>query len=581
MKNLLMLTVPVLTGLLSSPALASERTIPSFDLLASERTIASFDGEDSLRWQTVNDGVMGGRSRGGSSTSEDGTLLFEGAISLENNGGFSSIRTRATDLALGDYDGLKMRVQGDGRTYKLSLRTSSSPSWIAYWADFETVRGQWTTVEIPFTDWVPTTFGRKLAGPRLVPSQVNSVGFMLYDKKDGPFTLKVDSITAYQAGNSTKAPTSSGGTTILGVAESTGTFKTLLSAAKAAGAVGTLSGTGPLTVFAPTDAAFATLPQGTIESLLLPENLDSLRTVLLHHVVPSDVSLSALLRCPKLTTLAGQPLQVSSEAGALRIGGSKVSSTGLRCDNGVIHVVDNVILPELRDLATVAESTGTFKTLLAAAQAAGLTEALTGTSNLTVFAPTDGAFDALPEGTLDNLLKPENRDSLARVLGHHIMEGPLYADSAAAAGVATTLAGTKLSFDYANGLQVNGIRITNRDISARNGVIHVIGAVLLPPTLETPMKASQEDAKARAVRVIKSSVEAGAPLYNDGQKDACCEVYELGVIALISLDDDLFSRRVSDRLKAALDSKENPSKKAWTLRRALDRAYREVRRTRS
>lgn len=569
MKKILMLTVAALTGLLSNPA------------LGSDRTIAAFDSEDSLRWQTVNDGVMGGRSRGGPSTSKDGTLLFEGTISLENNGGFSSIRTRATDLALGDYDGLKVRVQGDGRTYKLSLRTSSSPSWIAYWADFETVKGQWTTVEIPFTDWVPTTFGRKLAGPRLVPSQINSVGFMLYDKKGGPFSLKVDSISAYQMGNSDEAPTASNGTTILGVAESAGTFQTLLSAAKAAGLVEALSGTGPLTVFAPTDAAFAALPQGTIENLLRPENLDSLRAVLLHHVVPSDVSLSVLLRGPKLTTLTGQPLQVTSQAGALSIGGAQVSSAGLRCDNGVIHVLDSVILPELRDLATVAKSAGKIKTLLAAAEAAGLTDTLTGKSNLTVFAPTDSAFATLPEGTVENLLKPENRESLTRILSHHIVEGPLYADSAAAAGVATTLAGTKLSFEYANGLQVNGSRITSQDISARNGVIHMIGDVLLPPKLEAPTKASQEDAKARAVRVIKSSIEAGAPLYNDGQKDACCKVYELGVIALISLDEDLFSKRVSDRLKAALDSKDTSSKKAWTLRRALDRAYREVRRTRS
>jgi transforming growth factor-beta-induced protein len=567
MKNLLILTVAAMTGLFSSPA------------LAGERTITAFDGEGSLRWQTMNDGVMGGRSRGDATTSKNATLLFAGDISLENNGGFSSIRTRPQDLQLGEYDGLKIRVQGDGRSYKMSLRTSGSSSWIAYWADFETVKDKWTTVEIPFSEWVPTTFGRKLAGPRLVPSRINSVGFMLYDKKAGPFSLEVDSISAFNGKTSTPVGSTGSSTTILGTAEAAGSFKTLLAAAQAAGLVDALSGTGPLTVFAPTDAAFDALPKGTVEGLLKPENLESLRTVLLHHVVNGDVSLPALLRGPKLTTLAGQPLRVTSEAGVLSLDGATVSQAGLRCDNGVIHVVDSVILPELRDLATIADSAGTFKTLVAAAQAAGLLESLSGTSDLTVFAPTDEAFDALPEGTVASLLKPENLESLKRILTHHIVSGTVYADSAAAAGAAQSLAGTELTFTYADGLQVNGTRIIGRDISARNGVIHVVGAVLMPPKLETPSKVSQEDAKTRAVRVIKSAIEAGAPLFNDGKLDACCTVYELAVTALLGLDGDLFSKRVTERLKAALDSDEASSKKAWTLRKAMDRAYREVRRT--
>ncbi|MFT5289169.1 MAG: transforming growth factor-beta-induced protein [Planctomycetota bacterium] len=564
MKKLLILTVAAMTGLFCSP------------VLADDRTLASFDGEDSLRWQTENDGVMGGRSQGDISTSKNGTLLFAGDISLENNGGFSSVRTRAQDLKLGEYDGLKIRVQGDGRSYKLSLRTSSSSSWIAYWADFETVKGKWTTVEIPFSEWAPTSFGRKLAGPRLVPSQINSVGFMLYDKKDGPFSLEVDSISAFKGESSTPVEPADSRTTILGTAEAAGSFKTLLAAAQAAGLVDALSGTGPLTVFAPTDAAFDALPKGTVEELLKPENLESLRAVLLHHVVNGDVGLPALLRGPELTTLAGQPLRVTSEAGALSLGGARITKAGLRCDNGVIHVVNSVILPEQRDLATIADSAGTFETLVAAAKAAGLLDSLSGTSDLTVFAPTDEAFDALPAGTIASLLKPENRESLERILTHHIVKGKVYADSAAAAGTATSLAGTELTFGYANGLQVNGTPIIGRDISARNGVIHVIGAVLMPPELETPSKASQEDAATRAIRVIESAIEAGVPLYNDGKLKACCTVYELAVTALLGLDGELFSKRATDRLKEALDSDETPSAKAWTLRRAMDRAYREV-----
>jgi uncharacterized surface protein with fasciclin (FAS1) repeats len=540
---------------------------------ASERILTAFDGKDSLRWQTVNDGVMGGRSRGDSSRTRDETLLFAGEISLQNNGGFSSIRTRPQDLQLGGYDGLAIRVRGDGRTYKLALRTSRTSRWIAYWADFATTKGAWTSVRLPFSKWVPTTFGRKLPGPKLRPSSINSVGFMLYDKKAGPFSLEVDSIAAFR-GTAEPEDVATGRTaTILTAARSAGTFKTLLAAVKAAGLVDALSGSGPLTVFAPTDAAFARLPDGTIDTLLEPENKAALRRLLLHHVIKRDVGLPALLRGPRLTTLAGQRLRISSERGALRAGEATVVDAALRCANGVIHVVDRVIRPESRDLATVAVKAKTFTTLITAAKAAGLLDALTGDAALTVFAPTDAAFAKLPAGTVENLLEPENRDALKRILLHHIVQGRVYADAAAAAETASTLAGTELRFGYASGLQVNGARIIAPDASARNGVIHVVDAVLLPPKFETAAKVSQPDMPTRAISLIERAIATGVPLYNNGKPDACCTVYELAVTALLGLDGDLFSSGVLKQFRAALDSSESPKHKAWTLRRALDAAY--------
>lgn len=560
-------------------ALTSTFCLLSGSASAGDRTLTGFDGKDSLRWQTVNDGVMGGRSKGDSSRTRNGTLLFAGEISLENNGGFSSIRTRPQDLRLGEYDGLEIRVRGDGRTYKLSLRTSDTSSWVAYWADFETVKDEWTTVRVPFSKWTPTTFGRKLAGPALNPASVNSVGFMLYDKKAGPFSLEVDSIAAFRGKTDPEVETTGRTATILETAQASGDFETLLAAAKAAGLVEALAGSGPLTVFAPSDEAFAELPEGTLESLLNPENRESLRTVLLHHVISGDVSLSELLRAPQLSTLAGQRLRVSADQGELRIGEAKVVTSELRCDNGVIHVVDRVILTELRDLATIATEAESFETLVAAVQKAGLLDALTGDAPLTVFAPTDAAFAALPEGTVESLLEPENRAALERVLKHHVVQGRVFADGAAAAGTASTLAGTELRFGYASGLQVNGIRITGPDISARNGVIHVIDAVLLPPNLETVVEASPQDAPSRAMRVIERAVEVGAPLFNEGNPEACCKVYELAITALLGLDGDLFSERVRERLSSALDSDREPRVKAWSLRSALDSAYREARKS--
>jgi uncharacterized surface protein with fasciclin (FAS1) repeats len=332
-----------------------------------------------------------------------------------------------------------------------------------------------------------------------------------------------------------------------------------------------------LTVFAPTDSAFVILPDGALESLLKPENRDSLRAVLLHHVIEGDVSLPALLREPQLTTLSGQHLRVSTELGVLRLGPASIATAELRCENGIIHVVDRVLLPELRDLATIAVEAGTFETLVAAAEAGGLLDALKGDAPLTVFAPTDAAFAALPEGTVESLLEPENRAALERVLMHHIVEGRVFADGAEAAGTASTLAGTELRFGYAYGLQVNGIRITGPDIPARNGVIHAIEAVLLPPEIETAPRDSQADARTRAIRVIETAIETGVPLFNDGNPEACCRVYELAVIALIGMEGDLFSRGVRDQLSSALESSEAPNARAWTLRRALDAAYREAR----
>ena len=140
---------------------------------------------------------MGGRSRGGP-TIASGTLTFAGVISLENNGGFSSIRTRRSPLRLKGSEGIALRVRGDGRTYKLALRTANTGRWIAYWAEFRTTK-EWREVRLPFSAFAPTSFGRKLPGPKLDVGQVDSVGFMLYDKQAGPFRLEVERISAYDA----------------------------------------------------------------------------------------------------------------------------------------------------------------------------------------------------------------------------------------------------------------------------------------------------------------------------------------------------------------------------------------------
>ena len=152
-------------------------------------------------WMTVNDGVMGGKSKGGFAISS-GQLVFSGATNTDG-GGFSSIRTTPRAFDLGRFEGFLLRVRGDGRTYKFDVRMESSGSGrdVAYRADFPTVAGTWTEAKLPFSSFRPSWRGVDLEGqvPRLDPAKLSALGFMIYDGKDGAFRLEVESIQAYAA----------------------------------------------------------------------------------------------------------------------------------------------------------------------------------------------------------------------------------------------------------------------------------------------------------------------------------------------------------------------------------------------
>lgn len=133
---------------------------------------------------------------------------------------------------------------------------------------------------------------------------------------------------------------------IVDTAVGAGDFTTLVAAVKAAGLVETLKGEGPFTVFAPTDAAFAKLPAGTVESLLKPENKDKLVAILTYHVVPGKVMAADVVKLTEAKTVQGKAATVKVDGGTVMIDGAKVVKTDIPCTNGVIHVIDAVILPE-------------------------------------------------------------------------------------------------------------------------------------------------------------------------------------------------------------------------------------------
>jgi monofunctional biosynthetic peptidoglycan transglycosylase len=143
-------------------------------------------------WQAINDGVMGGISSGRMEQSGDG-LRFEGQLSLENNGGFASVR-RPIDDDLSKATGVRLRVRGDGRTYQFRLRQDSRFDGVAWRAEFST-NGDWQTVTLTFDEFIPVFRGRRVpdAGP-VVPAAIRQIGFMLADKTAGAFALEIRSV---------------------------------------------------------------------------------------------------------------------------------------------------------------------------------------------------------------------------------------------------------------------------------------------------------------------------------------------------------------------------------------------------
>ncbi|MEZ4268066.1 MAG: fasciclin domain-containing protein [Myxococcota bacterium] len=272
--------------------------------------------------------------------------------------------------------------------------------------------------------------------------------------------------------------------TVAGTVKTTAGLDTLRAALESAGLDATLAGAGPFTVLAPTDAAFGALPAGALDALLADK--DALTEVLLGHVVSSELAASAIAGRTSVTTLAGTTLKVEIVGSDVFIGGAKVSRTDVMASNGIIHIIDAVLLPPKEEpmpgnLVEVATEAGSFSTLLTAVTAAGLADTLAGPGPFTVFAPTDAAFAALPAGTLDAVLADE--ELLTKILLYHVVSGSVAASEVVTKTSVTTLAGLDVMVEVVGAdVLIGGAKVTMTDVMASNGIIHVIDAVLLPPT---------------------------------------------------------------------------------------------------
>jgi transforming growth factor-beta-induced protein len=270
--------------------------------------------------------------------------------------------------------------------------------------------------------------------------------------------------------------------TIVEIAVGNPDFETLVAAVTAAGLVETLSGEGPFTVFAPTDDAFAALPEGTVEALL--GDIPTLTDILTYHVIAGEVPAAEVVAATELTMLNGDIAEITLVDGRAYIDGAEILITDIPASNGIIHVIDTVMLPPeeapaLQTIVEIAVGNPDFETLVAAVTAAGLVETLSGEGPFTVFAPTDDAFAALPAGTVDALL--QDIPALTDVLTYHVISGEVPAADVVAATELTMLNGDIAAITLVDGrAYIDGAEILITDIPASNGIIHAIGAVMLP-----------------------------------------------------------------------------------------------------
>lgn len=276
---------------------------------------------------------------------------------------------------------------------------------------------------------------------------------------------------------------------------------TVVAAVKAAGLVDTLRSEGPFTVFAPTNAAFAKLPAGTVETLVKPESKATLVSILTYHVVPGVYKSSDLTDGLVLKTVEGKTLKFSRVNGKLWINGSAmVEIADVISKNGVTHVIDTVLMPansvysetgvevggalmvRSLDIVDNALNAKNVTTVVAAVKAAGLVDTLKSAGPFTVFAPTNDAFAKLPAGTVENLVKPENKATLVDILTYHVVSGAYKTSDLKNGLMLTTVEGKKLMFTNVNGqIMINGkAMIQTPNVISKNGVTHVIDTVLMP-----------------------------------------------------------------------------------------------------
>jgi uncharacterized surface protein with fasciclin (FAS1) repeats len=294
--------------------------------------------------------------------------------------------------------------------------------------------------------------------------------------------------------------------TLVGVAVGAG-LDTLVAAATAAGLVDTLSAPDAgLTVFAPTDDAFAALPEGLVATLLEPEWILHLQDVLTYHVVADVVESSALSDGQVVTMLNGEPATVTISSGIVMINEATVVSADVPASNGIAHVIDGVLTPSFlsRTVADLGEDYSTLATFLTSAS---LVSALQGDGPFTVFAPNNAAFAALPAETLAAV--GSDTALLTSILTYHVVPAVLPSTILEDGATATTLNGADITVSIMMGgtVMVSGATVVEPNILASNGIVHGIDQLMMPPPDDDSNSGSKSKAEKKAAKKAKKAAK--------------------------------------------------------------------------
>ena len=306
-------------------------------------------------------------------------------------------------------------------------------------------------------------------------------------------------------------------------AQNTGVHDSLVAALSHAELVSALQADGPFTVFAPTDDAFAAagIDLATFDT---EEENATLVDILLYHVVSGEVTASAVTDGMNAEALNGDDLSFTVTDGVVMVNDATVTSADVMASNGVIHVIDKVLMPpaDLGDIPTVAQGTGIHTSLVVAVTQADLVATLQGDGPFTVFAPTDDAFAAAGID-LEALDTDEGKAALTDILLYHVVAGEVPSSAVTDGLVAAAVNGDDLSFTVGDSVMVNDATVVLADVPASNGVIHVIDKVLMPPADEPAVTEADGDI---CYNMVTHTVAAGAS-FEECMAYAYYEDYEM------------------------------------------------------
>ncbi len=276
------------------------------------------------------------------------------------------------------------------------------------------------------------------------------------------------------------------GPNIVEVAQSYPQLSSLVTALGATDLAAQLSGPGPFTVFAPTNRAFASVPSATLERIV--SNPETLRAVLSYHVIAGPLVASNIAEGRAGTTVFGEDVRFGETSQGLTVGGAQVLASDILASNGVVHLIDRVLLPPslfqgqpeaLDNIVEIIQTEPQFSTLATALDAAGMLNTLRVGNEYTLFAPTNAAFEQLPRAQFDALLN--DPAALRAVLSYHVLIGQATEADLVNINRADTLEGSEVLVSITGGdILINGTPITLRNLITSNGVIQVLDEVLVP-----------------------------------------------------------------------------------------------------